>query len=206
MKETIDRRIRVLSDKREGWVHRRDAALELGAAAAAALGALQRHAADEDVDVRQAVREAMEKIRLPELPEAMNAYSLDTLAKSCARKDRRSVSAVEGGYEVTVSLRENRKQVVRLSMAELQGGVAVVQLSTRCGSAGGKLRDWALRNNASLCHAAFALDEADGEPCIVMLRNIPHVEANPSNVKSAVKEMARYGDWVENTLDGKDVE
>jgi hypothetical protein len=205
MSEDIKTQADILANTRTGWVDRRDAALALGQSAAACLGALKRHAEDADVDVRTAVGEALKAVHLPVAPDSSGAYSLSGLAQACERKGRREVQQDGDDFIVRVVLSEGRAQQVRLSATKGKDGTPLYRAYTLCGTPDDKTKAWCLRNNAKLVHCAFAVLERDGQEQLVLLNNIPQAHATPEGVKAAVKEIAYYGDWLENRLTGEDV-
>ncbi len=193
-----------LSNARAGWVHRRDAALALGRWAAIALDALKRHINDPDPDVRRAVAETLAKIHLPAVPASDGSYPLETLARACEKPGKREVQSDGSDFMVQVKLPEGRQQQVRLSPAANRDGHPLIHVSTRCGEASEKAKNWALRYNAKLVHCAFAVQAGDEREELVLMENIPFRHATPEAVKAAVKEIAFYGDWIEQRLHGGD--
>lgn len=204
MAKELDAARQRLEDARAGWVHRRDAALELGRWATIALDALKRHINDEDTDVRRAVGEAVAKIHLPTVPASDGSYALETLVATCEKPGKRSVRAEGDGFVVQVALPEGREQSVRLAASTSRDGHPLIQVSTRCGEANDKAKNWALRYNAKLVHCAFAVQVVDEKEELMLMENIPCRHANPEAVKAAVKEIAFYGDWIEQKLRGGD--
>jgi hypothetical protein len=205
MAKELEAALQQLANAGAGWVHRRDAALELGRWAAIALNALKRHQEDPDTDVRRAVGEAVTKLHLPVAPASGGGYALESLAKSCEKPGQRQVTAEGEDYIVRVVLSEGRSQLVRLTASKSRYGHDMIQILTQCGAASEKTKSWALQSNAKLVHCAFAVRDAGEQEELVLLENIPFRHATPDMVKAAVKEIAYYGDWIENRLSDDDV-
>ncbi|MBI2435457.1 MAG: hypothetical protein HYV26_21595 [Candidatus Hydrogenedentes bacterium] len=206
MADAIEKAISDLANTKAGWVTRRDAAEALGGAARRALVALQRHAQDADVDVRATVTKELARIGAPApAPEpAPQTYSLKELAESCAREGARSVEAAGDAYVVTVQVEGKRTQKVHIALVQRPDGKQLVRVFTRCGEAKPDLFPWLLQSNAKLNNCAFAVVEEQGREAVLLLDNFPRDRATPQMVKSAVKEIAQYGDWLERKISGED--
>lgn len=204
MASEIDRAIEQLQDERAGWVHRRDAALALGDAAAKALAVLNAYSQDSDRDVRDTVTRALGMARaglegVDAVPKA-RAYKLDELAEFVNKPGSRDLAAVEGGYDITVSLRDDRKQLVRVRKGTSQAGQETIQVTTRCGPAMDRAYKWALGNNLGLTHCGFALVEDNGDAYFDLVNSFLNDNVTPQEFKACVKEIAYYGDWAESKL------
>ncbi len=204
MPKELDAALNTLANTRAGWVHRRDAALELSRWAGLAFDALQKHANDPDTDVRQAVAEAIGRTHQPIQPLSSGTYSLDSLAQACEKQGARTLSKDGEDYIITVSLPKGRNQHIRLAATTSREGYPMIQLSTRCGPVAPDVESWALRCNTRLLHCAFAVDCNEGGEELILIENIPAHHATPQAVKAGVKEIAHYGDWVEKRITGKD--
>ena len=93
----IKKAIEQLRNREAGWVDRRDAALHLGKIAAEALEVLREHAAESDVDVSAAAKEALGHasagLRGVAPVAQSREYSLEEIAKGCESEGRRRVSS-----------------------------------------------------------------------------------------------------------------
>ena len=200
-----------LRNEGAGWVTRRDAAEGLGRLAAHSAEVLREHASDSDRDVRTAVRTALgwiaAEIRGIKPVPRSRSYTLEELAQGCERKGRRELAAHGDGYTVKVKGKDDREQVVYIMPAKRNDGEDLVRVYTRCGPANEDQLRWALESNLSLSHGAFALSDAfaDGGGVEFVIINVFIAsEATPEEVKASVKEMAFYGDWLEQKLTGQD--
>lgn len=204
MNDSIEKRLAELENTEEGWVIRRDAAEALGQTAAQALEALRAHAEEKDVDVRAMVVKALgwSKGSLEGVsPVAQErAFSLEELAESVEKPGTREVAAKGDGYEITVTLREDRMQKVLAELATSHSGRETIRISTRCGPVEEKVLRWALKNNADLSHCSLAIAGDGDEEMLIMAHSFLADSVTPKEFKTTVKEIAFYGDWVESKL------
>lgn len=206
MHEEIEKTIDTLRDRDAGWVTRRDAVELLGGAALKSVAALREFAEDADRDVQASVTKELGRAKhaLSDI-EAVAGYGLSELVESVASAGRREVRPKGDGFEIEVSLRDDRKQRIMAEPAKSQAGRDTIRLITHCGEATEKRFKWALRNNRDLSYCALALDDsAEGAPQFIMVASFLAGEVTPGEFKSTVKELAFYGDWVENKLTGGD--
>lgn len=201
--DAIDRAAAALADTRAGWVTRRDAADALGNAAERALRALNAYRNDKDVDIKSAVVKALGRASgglAGVVPKS--GYSLEDLAAACAKSPQRTVKAVGEGYEVDVDLGGGRRQRVALRLVEQEKG-RLLRISTECGPSTPDAMAWALRANTRIALGALELEKNDvgDEQLVIRACFLPN-EVTPATVKVAVKELAYYGDWIEQKLGG----
>lgn len=197
-----------LADRDAGWVTRRDAAEALGQRASQAVEVLRRFEDDSDRDVRSAVlgclgwvRSAVEGIR----PVARDkTYSLAELANSLDKKGSREVSRHGDGFKVHVSLKNERRQEVFITPVDRSDGESLVRVYTHCGKPTPDSHMWALRNNMMLAQCALAITEHEGEDMFVLVAGLITDHISPLELKAAVKEIAFFGDWIEEKLTGLD--
>lgn len=207
MARELDKHAAVLRDTSAGWVYRRDAAEYLGKLIEKSAAALRANAKDNDVDVRNAVQRALghASAALAGIkPVVDEEFSLDDLARACARPGRREVAQDGQGYVITVSLKAGRTQTVYLQPITRKDGARLVQVLTYCGAFDQTAMAWALKMNTQLGRCALGLAARDGNDHFVLVNCIPAGEATPELVKAVVKEIAFYGDWIEHKLTGKD--
>ena len=208
MFEELNKLARCLQDSDAGWVNRRDAAQKLGDVASAALGALQKHAAEMDLDVRRVIDKVLEDASAAlagiEPARHLKEFSLKDLAEACAKGDERIVEKHEDGYAVKAQLKNGRHQVVYLDNHKRKDGIELIRVFSKCGPAKEEALAWALQANMKISHGALAMSKSDGEDFLVMTNCYIAKLATPSEIKASVKEMAQYGDWIENKLTGLD--
>ena len=210
MFEDLEATIETLRDSDSGWVNRRDAAENLGKVASQAVLALRAHTDDADVDIRDAAKraagEASAALQGVEaiLPDG-EGYSLEDLAKGLESPGKRTVEKRGKGYEVVVQVKEGRSQTVTIVPVSSKNRHDLIRVYTRCGTPTEKLHDWALKINMSLAQCALAITEENGEEMFVMVNCFLAKEVSPEELKSSVKEIAYYGDWVEGKLGEEDI-
>jgi hypothetical protein len=204
VQQAIDR----VADRDAGWVYRRDAADWLGGMAARALAALHAQEDDPDVDVRTAVQDALRKARTgleADAGDGPGGYTLRALAEYCRKPGSREVAPDGEGFVIHATRANGRRQRVYLTPFAGYRGRAMVRIHSSCGAApDARTLHWALERNMELNHCALGLMERDGEERLALVRCYPLSHAGPALVKATVKEMAYYGDWIEERLGGGD--
>ena len=208
MYEEIVRATEDLRNTKAGWVTRRDAAEHLGRAAAMALVVLHEHREEMDTDVHRSIEKALGQASAalrgiaPEVPE--KSYSLEDLAKGCEKGEQRLVTPHGKGYMVKVQLHQGRHQDVSIDAFRRKDGIELIRVHTYCGACTEDRLAWALRANAKLIQGALALEGKEREEQFVLMNCFLAGEVSPREIKASVKEIAFYGDWIEQRLTGKD--
>jgi len=189
-------------------VTRRDGADALGDAAAKAVEILRAYSKDADVDVASAVNRALERISgavagVAPKPGSRD-YTLEELVAGVEKEGKRSVQSHDDGYAVDVRLKNGRNQKVYISPSHRSDGTKLVRVFTYCGEPTEDAMRWALETNMKLSQGALALHEEGGTEHFVLVNCYIASEATPTEVKASVKELAFYGDWIEQRLSGLD--
>lgn len=208
MHEELNHAISILADARASWVNRRDAAEYLGEAARRALVTLDAHRADADVDVRGAAEKGLQRGTSGLSETAKTApgggFTLDELVRGCEKAGERAVTRHGEAYLVSVKLRENRNQAVHITVLERKDVPKEVRIFTYCGKPSPDSLKWALQANLKLARGALALT-GDGEDArLVLVETQPLGDLTPERLKALVKEIAGYGDWIEQKMTGLD--
>lgn len=208
MSEELERLAQQLRDTQAGWVARRDAAQGLGKAVCFALDILREYADEMDVDVRRVVDQALSEASaalegVPPLP-SVKQYTLEELAKACAKDGERVVAPHGKGYVVQVTLKSGRHQAVFMNQHKRKDGAELIRVFTECGKPRADAFEWALRANMKISLGALALTRDGGEERLVLTNCFLARTAAPSLIKASVKELAHYGDWIESKLGGLD--
>ncbi|GIW86978.1 MAG: hypothetical protein KatS3mg108_1302 [Isosphaeraceae bacterium] len=125
--------------------------------------------------------------------EALVAEALEglpCLIQQGARDQFRIIVPVPGDrlHEVYVEVTEGRKRERLLTVYSV------------CGPADPRHYQFALRINAELTYGALSIREVNGAPMFVMTRTYPRGQVTPTDIRAAVQEIARRGDWVEQQL------
>jgi hypothetical protein len=207
MLENLDKAIAILRDAKAGWVNRRDAVDLLGEAAGRAWKALQAHKGDGDVDVRSAVQKALERLGVLPIAGAQSprrTYTLKELVCACEKPGERSAQSQGDGYVIEVKLKSDRRQLVYVMPEERKEGLKLIRVHTDCGKPSQETLAWALRANMQLAQGFLAICGEEEGQRLVLTNTYLSEEATPTALKVAVKEIAFYGDWLENKLASSD--
>jgi hypothetical protein len=207
--EKLQQALDDLSNPDAGWVTRRDAAEMLGQVAARALMVLAQHHDEPDVDVQRSVEKGLAQaeaaLRGVEIETSHDrGLSVEEFAKACARAGVRTVSPHEQGFKVESVLKSGRRQTVYVEPYKRRDGLDLIRVYSYCGPADPAHAMWSLKANAKLVQAAIAIVHVGEEERIAVMNCFIASEATPREVKSAVKEIAFYADWLESKLTGHD--
>jgi hypothetical protein len=214
MLKNLEKIITALADTNSGWVARRDAAEALGEVAKKSLAALKAHANEKDTDVRAAVERALAQVVLPPAQASSGGESspaaepvpptMKELALACVKKPKRAVRREGNGFVVRSAMKDGRTQDVLIARFTREDGRELIRVSTECGPADAETIAWAVRNNSQCMYCAFNVEARDGVDHLTILSNFDPKHVTPGMVRDAVKEMAYYGDWLEQKLTGED--
>jgi len=206
--EELNHAISVLADSKASWVNRRDAAEHLGETAHRALTALNAYQSDSDVDVREATKKAFQRgtSGLSETARSTpgGGFTLDELVRGCEKTGERAVTRHGDAYLVSVKLRENRNQAVHVTVLERKDAPKAVRIFTYCGNPSPDALKWALQANLKLARGALALTGDGDDARLVLVETRPLDDLTPERLKACVKEIAGYGDWIEQKMTGLD--
>ena len=206
MDASMQEQLQILKNRDAGWVARRDAAETLGKMAHRLVATLLEHQQDPDMDVQMEVERRLEPLHvlLNTRGKKRRQYTLRDLAFACEKHGQRSVETYKAGFVVTVKTNGNRSHRVYIMPHKLRQGKNIIRLFTLCAEATQEKLGWVLRANTKLSHGAFALLTFNDEEYLAIMNNILKDEATPDMVKRGVKEMAFYGDWLEEKLNTMD--
>lgn len=205
MSDPIEKSIATLNDADAGWVNRRDAADHLAKTIRTALSALHAHKEDPDQDVRSAVAGSLNALGLDVPLPVSDATSLGKLVRALERKGSRDVAQTKEGFEVVVQTKEGRSQKVSIVKTTSNTKREIIRVSTTCAPADESAYAWCLKNNLNMSHCSLATEEIDGKTWLVLVNNHLAEAISFEELKLTVKEVAFYGDWVEEKLAGGDV-
>ncbi len=202
-----------LRNKNAGWVNRRDAAQGLRDAALAVTDCLKAHAEDSDTDVRMAAIDSLARLadalgtKAPPKQEESWEDVREPLPRMVGRLNKTGVREVhqEGNhFSVKVQQNDGREQTVYVAPFTRKDGLKVVSVFTYCGEFSEEAMEWALRANAKMVQGALGVVEHGGKQLFNLSRNFLEEEFTYRALKAAVKEIAYYGDWIENRMTGLD--
>lgn len=203
----LDQFIRKLGDPNAGWVNRRDAAQGLGALAARAIQVLKNYEKESDTDVRMAVNHALGVARAGLegiAPAAGTGYTMDDFRREIEKPPERVVEPAGKGLSVAVQLPNGNSQRIFIQPHEGISKRKLIRVYTRCGQPRDGSYDWALKTNLSTAQCALALVEEDGQEMYWLVNHFLADQVTPAEMKAAVKEIAFYGDWIEQKMTGQD--
>ncbi len=202
----VEQLVRTLENREAGWVVRRDAAELLGKVAQLALSALTAHRSDTDMDVQLQVERSLEGLYAVALPGPIRKgeYTVRDLAMACEKAPARTIEPHDNGFVVTVRLNKERAQKVFIMPHDTRDGRRLVRIYTPCGEPSAEALSWALRANGKLTHGSFAIFQGKHGDQLVLVNSLLRTEANPENVKMSVKQIAYFGDWLEQHISGLD--
>lgn len=206
MDATIHELVKTLQNRDSGWVARRDAVEKIGKGAHSLLSVLLDFQRDGDMDVQMEVERRLEPLHILLSTSGKNRkqYTLKDLALACEKHGQRIVETYKTGFVVTVKLDAGRSHRVYIMPHKLRAGRNIIRLFSLCGEATPEKFAWALRANTKLSHGAFSLLTFNDEEYLAIMNNILKEEATPAMVKRGVKEMAFYGDWLEEKIHNMD--
>jgi serine/threonine-protein kinase len=132
-------------------------------------------------DTESLVREALE--------------GLDCLIQQSAADLFRVIVPVPGDrlHEVYVEVVEGRKRERLLTVFSV------------CAPADKRHYEFALKLNAELTYGGLSMRDVNGSPMFVMSRTYSRGHVTPADIRAAVVEIARRGDWVEQQLTSTDM-
>jgi serine/threonine-protein kinase len=115
---------------------------------------------------------------------------------------------IQGGHEhyrVIVRLPHDRLQEVYVEASQGAGGERLMSVFSVCGPAEPRHFEYALRLNDRLSFGSLSVRNVNGEPMFVMNRTFARDHVSAGDLKSAVVEVARRSDRVEQQLTNADV-
>jgi serine/threonine-protein kinase len=120
---------------------------------------------------------------------------LDCLIQQGGRDQFRIIVPVPGDrvHEVYVEVVEGRKKERLLTTYSV------------CAPADPRHYEFALKLNAEFTYGSLSIRQVAGKPMFVMTRTYPRGQVTSLDIRSAVTEIARRGDWVEQQLTSTDL-
>ncbi len=203
MLDELDKAIEALDNPDAGWVNRRDAAELLGQAGARAVAALEKHREEPDLDVRKSIDESRRQVAAG-TTEAFKAYGLEELVRALEQPGRRDVTKQGDGFQIDLAIKKGRKQKVMVTPSTRNDGHPIIRIYTRCAKPTEAKLDRMLRLNMSLAQCSVALSGPEDNEMLVMVNCFLADQITPEMLRSSVKEVAYYADWLEEKLTGAD--
>jgi serine/threonine-protein kinase len=108
-------------------------------------------------------------------------------------------------WRILMRVPGERLQEVRIEVAEGRLNRRLLSVYSVCCPAEPRHFEFALKLNAELTYGSLSMRDVDGRPMFVMTRAYPGAHASPEEIRAAVLEIGRRGDWVEQQLTQADV-
>lgn len=108
-------------------------------------------------------------------------------------------------FRILVPVPGDRLQEVYIEVSEGRKRERLLRVYSVCAPADPKNFEFALRTNSELTHGGLSIREVHGAPMFVMTRTFARSTVAPSDLRAAVMEIARRGDWVEQQLTSIDL-
>ena len=115
------------------------------------------------------------------------------------------VQGARDRFRVIVSVPGDRIQEVYVEVVQGRKNERLLSVYSVCAPADSHHYEFALKLNAELTIGGLSVREVNGAPMFVMSRTYPRGHVTPSDIRAAVTEIARSGDWVEQQLTTTDM-
>jgi serine/threonine-protein kinase len=108
-------------------------------------------------------------------------------------------------FRVIVPVPGDRLHEVYIEVVEGRKRERLLTVFSVCAPADARHYEFALRLNAELTYGGLSIRHVNGAPMFVMSRTYARGNVTPSDIRAAVVEIARRGDWVEQQLTSTDL-
>ena len=108
-------------------------------------------------------------------------------------------------FRILFKLPNNRLQEVYLEVGPNRHNERLLTVFSVCCPAEPRHYEFALRLNAEMTYGGLSIREVNGQPMFVMTRTFPRGHVQPEAIRSALVDIARRSDWVEQQLTHADV-
>jgi serine/threonine-protein kinase len=115
------------------------------------------------------------------------------------------IQGAKDRFRVIVPVPGDRIQEVYIEVAHGRKNERLLCVYSVCAPADPRHYEFALKLNAELTIGGLSVREVNGQPMFVMTRTYPRGHVTPADIRAAVQEIARRGDWVEQQLTSTDV-
>ncbi len=115
------------------------------------------------------------------------------------------IQGAKDRYRVIVPVPGDRIQEVYVEVVQGRKNERLLCVYSVCAPADSRHYEFALKLNAELTIGGLSVREVNGQPMFVMTRTYPRGHVTPADIRAAVMEIARRGDWVEQQLTSTDV-
>ncbi len=108
-------------------------------------------------------------------------------------------------FRILFKLPNNRLQEVYLEVGSNRHDERFLTVFSVCCPAESRHYEFALRLNAEMTYGGLSIREVNNQPMFVMTRTFPRGHVQPEAIRSALVDIARRSDWVEQQLTHADV-
>jgi serine/threonine-protein kinase len=108
-------------------------------------------------------------------------------------------------YRLIMPLPADRLHEVYVEVVQGRKGIPLLQIYSVCAPAEPRHYEFALRLNSEMTIGGLSIREVHGQPMFVMTRTYVRAHVTSADIRAAVLEIARRGDWVEQQLTHSDV-
>jgi serine/threonine protein kinase len=115
------------------------------------------------------------------------------------------VQGARDNYRILFPLPNDRLQEVYIEVSLGKKGERLLSVFSVCGPADPKHYEFALRMNEKLTYGSLSIRDVNGQPMFVMTRTFSRDNVCAADVRAALLEMAKRGDYIEQQLTDADV-
>ncbi len=108
-------------------------------------------------------------------------------------------------FRILFKLPNDRLQEVYLEVGPNRHDERLLTVFSVCCPADPRHYEFALKLNAEMTYGGLSIREVTGQPMFVMTRTFPRGHVHPDAIRSALVDIARRSDWVEQQLTHADV-
>ncbi len=108
-------------------------------------------------------------------------------------------------FRILFKLPNNRLQEVYLEVGPNRHNERLLTVFSVCCPAEPRHYEFALRLNSEMTYGGLSIREVNNQPMFVMTRTFPRGHVQPEAIRSALVDIARRSDWVEQQLTHADV-
>jgi serine/threonine-protein kinase len=108
-------------------------------------------------------------------------------------------------FRLVLPVPGDRLQEVYIEVTQGRNAERLLQVFSVCGPADPSHYEFALKLNSELTIGGLSIREVNGQPMFVMTRTYSRAHVTATDIRAAVLEIARRGDWVEQQLGRDDV-
>jgi serine/threonine-protein kinase len=108
-------------------------------------------------------------------------------------------------FRIILPVPGDRLQEVYIEVIESRKRDRLLSIFSVCAPADPTHYEYVLKLNSELTYGGLSIREVNGQPMFVMTRTYPRGHVSPAEIRSAISEVGRRGDWLEQQLTTHDV-